>query len=82
MDAMRVVAEKYSGCFCRSACRLAFTSSGPTATKPTVPANQTSTVPVERIKQQRLDELLKAYKADLITPTDYHRQRAKILSEP
>src|SRR5262249_2365794 len=48
----------------------------------TVPAKETTTVPVQRTRQQRLDELLKAYKADLITPTEYHQQRAKILSEP
>ena len=33
-------------------------------------------------KQQRLAELLRKYKADEITPEEYHQQRAKILSEP
>jgi hypothetical protein len=33
-------------------------------------------------KQQRLAELLEAYKADKIGPTEYHKQRAKILAEP
>ena len=33
-------------------------------------------------KEQRLDELLRLYKADKITPADYHEQRAKILAEP
>ena len=32
-------------------------------------------------KQQRLAELLRKYKADEITPEEYHQQRAKILSE-
>ena len=35
-----------------------------------------------RTKQQRLTDLLEAYKADKIGPTDYHEQRAKILAEP
>ena len=33
-------------------------------------------------KQQRLADLLDQYKADKITPAEYHTQRAKILSEP
>jgi hypothetical protein len=33
-------------------------------------------------KQQRLDDLLTQYKADQITPQQYHEQRAKILAEP
>ena len=33
-------------------------------------------------KEQRLKELLRKYKADEITPEEYHQQRAKILSEP
>jgi hypothetical protein len=33
-------------------------------------------------KQTRLAELLRKYKADQITPEEYHQQRAKILSEP
>ena len=33
-------------------------------------------------KQQRLAELLRAYKADEITPEQYHLQRAKIVNEP
>ena len=32
-------------------------------------------------KEQRLYELLQKYKADQITPTEYHQQRAKILAE-
>jgi hypothetical protein len=33
-------------------------------------------------KQQRMDELLRKYRADQITPEEYHQQRAKILAEP
>jgi uncharacterized protein YnzC (UPF0291/DUF896 family) len=33
-------------------------------------------------KTQRLAELLRKYKAEEITPEEYHQQRAKILSEP
>jgi hypothetical protein len=33
-------------------------------------------------KQQRLDELLRKYKADELTPEEYHLQRAKIVGEP
>ena len=33
-------------------------------------------------KQQRLAELLRKYKAEEITPEEYHQQRAKIMSEP
>jgi hypothetical protein len=35
-----------------------------------------------KTKQQRLMDLLDLYKADKITPAEYHAQRAKILSEP
>jgi hypothetical protein len=33
-------------------------------------------------KEQRLQELLRKYKADQITPEQYHQDRAKILAEP
>jgi hypothetical protein len=33
-------------------------------------------------KQTRLTELLQKYKAEQITPEQYHQQRAKILAEP
>lgn len=33
-------------------------------------------------KEQRLQQLLQLYRADQITPQEYHEQRAKILSEP
>ena len=37
---------------------------------------------VSATKQQRLNDLLVSYKANKITPEEYHRQRAKILAEP
>jgi hypothetical protein len=37
---------------------------------------------VSAAKQQRLNDLLYKYKADQITPEQYHQQRAKILAEP
>ena len=33
-------------------------------------------------KQQRLNDLLRRYQADEITPAQYHQERAKILAEP
>ena len=33
-------------------------------------------------KQQRLVDLLEAYRTDKISPAEYHAQRAKILAEP
>jgi hypothetical protein len=38
--------------------------------------------PLPPAKQQKLDELLNLYRADRITPEQYHDQRAKILAEP
>ena len=38
--------------------------------------------PISSAKEARLAELLRKYKADEITPQQYHEQRAKILSEP
>jgi hypothetical protein len=37
---------------------------------------------VPAAKQQRLDDLLAKYRADQITPEEYHQQRAGILAEP
>jgi translation initiation factor IF-2 len=39
-------------------------------------------LPLSAEKQQKLAELLKKYRADEITPEQYHSQRAKILAEP
>jgi hypothetical protein len=38
--------------------------------------------PLPASKQQRLDDLLQAYRMDRISPQQYHTQRAKILAEP
>ncbi|HWC59750.1 MAG TPA: hypothetical protein VHC44_08655 [Verrucomicrobiae bacterium] len=38
--------------------------------------------PLSPAKQQKLDELLQQYRADQLTPQQYHEQRAKILAEP
>jgi hypothetical protein len=39
-------------------------------------------LPISMAKQQRLAELLRKYKADDITPAQYHEERARILAEP
>jgi len=39
-------------------------------------------LPISMDKEQRLIELLQKYKAEAITPQQYHEARAKILSEP
>jgi hypothetical protein len=39
-------------------------------------------LPISLEKQQRLADLLQQYKADAITPEQYHRERARILAEP
>jgi hypothetical protein len=47
------------------------------------PANNAVAIPgAPKSKQQRLAELLEQYRRDQISPSDYHMQRAKILSEP
>ena len=33
-------------------------------------------------RDQKLADLLRRYKADEISPADYHSERAKILAEP
>jgi|GEM_PF-1681216 len=38
--------------------------------------------PISPEKQKKLNELLEKYMADKITPEEYHRERARILSEP
>jgi hypothetical protein len=38
-------------------------------------------LPISAEKEQRLTELLQKYKADQITPEQYHTERAKILAE-
>ena len=49
---------------------------------PAFPAIQGPASPVSGDKQQRLTELLRKYKADELTPEEYHLQRAKVMSEP
>ena len=39
-------------------------------------------LPISDSKAARLQELLKKYKADEITPEEYHKQRTAILTEP
>ena len=59
---------------------------GTKTTEVKTPPDKTPVVPVvpdgPKSKQQRLAELLDAYKKDKISPADYHQQRAKILTEP
>lgn len=50
-----------------------------TAKAPAVPPADSGRA---RTKADRLAELLQAYKADKITPFEYHNERAKILAEP
>ena len=39
-------------------------------------------LPISGSKQQRLAQLLEAYKRDQMTAVQYHQERAKILAEP
>jgi hypothetical protein len=39
-------------------------------------------LPISADKEQRLTELLRKYKADELSPEQYHQERAKILAEP
>ncbi|HXT13155.1 MAG TPA: hypothetical protein VN873_16475 [Candidatus Angelobacter sp.] len=48
----------------------------------TLPALSGPPSPLSPAKQQKLDALLEKYKADQISPEQYHEQRAKILAEP
>ena len=43
---------------------------------------QAPALPISATKEQRLQALLVQYKADQITPQQYHTQRAAILAEP
>ena len=40
------------------------------------------TLPISAAKQEKLEALLAKYKADQISPEEYHVQRAAILAEP
>jgi len=48
----------------------------------TAPSYSAPSLPISADKQQRLNDLLNKYRADQITPGDYHAQRAAILAEP
>jgi hypothetical protein len=50
----------------------------PTTAAPAAP----DTAGGPKTKQQRLMDLLELYKADKLTPAQYHAERAKILAEP
>jgi hypothetical protein len=58
---------------------LATGGATPSANQTPAPSTQ-STGP--KTKQQRLNDLLDQYKADKMTPAEYHAARAKILAEP
>ena len=47
-----------------------------------LPALQGPATGLSAAKEQKLNELLNQYRADQITPQQYHEQRAKILAEP
>jgi hypothetical protein len=49
---------------------------------PAFPPLQGPAPAVSAGKQERLAELLRKYRADQVTPEEYHVQRAKILAEP
>ena len=51
-------------------------------TKPSDPIVRTWEVPGGKTKEQRLADLYDAYSRDSISPSEYHRARAKIISEP
>ncbi|HNR71267.1 MAG TPA: hypothetical protein PLV05_01195 [Verrucomicrobiota bacterium] len=65
-------------------------AAAPAAARKPAPARAASALPqiegpgaaISAEKQQRLDELLTQYRADQITPEEYHQLRAKILAEP
>jgi hypothetical protein len=46
------------------------------------PAIEAPPLPISADKQGRLNELLRKYRNDEISPEQYHTDRAKILAEP
>jgi len=54
----------------------------PSSTAPVFQPLAGPPLPISAEKQQRLANLLEQYRADQITPEQYHQQRAKILAEP
>jgi len=57
-------------------------SQKPAKARQAFPAVQAPPPAISASKEARLAELLRKYKADEITPEEYHQQRAKIMSEP
>ena len=43
---------------------------------------ETPLLPISAAKEAQLQALLAKYKADQITPEEYHRRRAEILAQP
>jgi len=62
------------------------TSNGPEVEQPKAKSNEplvrTWEIPNGKSKEQRLADLYDAYSRDLISASEYHRARAKIVSEP
>ncbi len=54
----------------------------PVVAQPIIANIETAPAPFSGSKQMRIAELLRRYKADEITPQDYHTQRATIVAEP
>jgi hypothetical protein len=54
----------------------------PTLPSVSLPPLQGPATGLSSAKEQKLNELLNQYRADQITPQQYHEQRAKILAEP
>jgi hypothetical protein len=50
--------------------------------EPMVKPIETPALPISETKEERLQALLEKYKADQITPEEYHTERAKIIGEP
>jgi translation initiation factor IF-2 len=61
---------------------LARAAATPANGKPAVVPVAVMAAPPATAKEQRLAELLRRYKADEITPLQYHTERAKIIAEP
>jgi hypothetical protein len=57
-------------------------ASASVVTTPAPPAESPAALGISADKEQRLYQLLQDYKADKITPYEYHTQRAKILAGP
>jgi hypothetical protein len=50
--------------------------------EPMVKPMEMPALPISATKEERLQALLQKYKADQITPEEYHTERAKIMGEP